>query len=231
MIQAVFFDLDGTLYDRDEAILRMIEEQFDAFREELGNIEKFDFVERLVDLDGRGHDRKPQLHHILTAEFGLGSDLADRLEIYFRAHYPRHCRVSADTLTTLDTLRAHHKKLGIITNGPTKWQSRKIESMGIRSFFDSILISETEEIQKPDSRIFARALDRCGVIASESMFVGDHPRADIAGARAAGLLAVWKRMPYWEVPSDVQRINQLSEILPLILDEYSGYEVTIEAGK
>jgi FMN phosphatase YigB (HAD superfamily) len=36
MIRAVFFDLDGTLYDRDAAILRMADEQFEAFREELG---------------------------------------------------------------------------------------------------------------------------------------------------------------------------------------------------
>ena len=44
MIRAVFFDLDGTLCGRDAALLQMIEEQFDAFREELGGIARSRFI-------------------------------------------------------------------------------------------------------------------------------------------------------------------------------------------
>ena len=87
MIRAVFFDLDGTLYDRDAAILRMAEEQFEAFREEL-DVDKPVFMERLVALDGHGHDRTPRLHHALADMLGLGADLADRLETFFRSRYP-----------------------------------------------------------------------------------------------------------------------------------------------
>jgi putative hydrolase of the HAD superfamily len=215
MIHAVFFDLDGTLYDRDAAIRRMAEEQFEAFREELG-IDKSVFVERVMDLDRHGHDRTPRLHHALAESFGLGTSLADELEAYFHSHYPSQCKISSENLATLATLRASGKKLGMITNGPTYWQSRKIECMGIASLFDTILISETEGIQKPDSRIFERALERCGVLAHESMFVGDHPEFDVEGARAAGLVAVWKTMPYWQVSSDVLKIDELSELLSLI---------------
>ena len=214
MIRAVFFDLDGTLYDRDAAILRMADEQFEAFREELG-VDKPAFMERLVALDGHGHNRTPRLHHALADMLGFDVDLADRLETFFRSRYPNHCRISQDSLNTLETLRASGKKLGIITNGSTRWQSRKIECMGIASLFDTVLISETEGIQKPDPRIFTRALDVCGVLAGESIFVGDHPEIDIGGAKGAGLIPVWKRMPYWEVRNDVVQIDQLSEILTL----------------
>lgn len=215
MIRAVFFDLDGTLYDRDAAIHRTAEEQFEAFHEELG-VDKRAFVERLVVLDGHGHNRTPRLHHALAEMFGFGADLADRLEACFRSRYPNQCWISQDSRNTLEILRARSKKLGIITNGPTQWQSRKIECMGIGSFFDTVLISETEGIEKPDPRIFKRALDGCGVPADESIFVGDHPEIDIAGAKSAGLTPVWKRMPYWEVPNDVLQIDQLSEILALL---------------
>jgi putative hydrolase of the HAD superfamily len=216
MIRAIFFDLDGTLYDRDAAIVRMAEEQFEAFREELG-VDKTVFMERLLALDGHGHSRTPRLHHALADMLGFDADLADRLEACFRSGYPSQCRISQDGLDTLGTLRASGKKLGIITNGPTRWQSRKIECMGIASFFDTILISETEGIQKPDPRIFTRGLDGCGVLAGESIFVGDHPEMDICGAKSAGLIPVWKRMPYWEVANDVLQIDQLSEILALAL--------------
>ena len=49
------------------------------------------------------------------------------------------------------------------------------------------------------------------------MYVGDHPDADIAGARGAGLLPIWKRVAYWKVPDEVMSIDELSEILPVCL--------------
>ena len=216
MIQAVFFDLDGTLYDRDAAVLHIAHSQFEAFRGDLGNVTQSVFVERLVTLDAHGHNRTPQLHHVLAEDLGFSSMVADGLETHFRSNFPKSCRLSPDTLATLKTLRTRGLKVGMITNGPTHWQTLKIESMGIAPLFDAILISGTEGIEKPDPRIFARAVERCGVTASESMFVGDHPVVDIRGAEAAGLFPVWKRMAYWEAPDGVVAIEQISEILRLI---------------
>lgn len=216
VIRAVFFDLDGTLYDRDAAILAVARSQYEAFRNDFGDVPQSSFVERLLALDAHGHSRTPRLHHELAREFGLPDSLGDRLEACFRTLYPQFCRVTDDTRTTLETLRRRSLKTGLITNGPTDWQSLKIEAMGVGPLFDTVLISENEGIGKPDARIFARAVERCGVTASESMFVGDHPEADILGAKAAGLVPIWKRMDYWNVPDEVQRIERISEILLLI---------------
>jgi putative hydrolase of the HAD superfamily len=215
MIRAVLFDFDGTLYDRDLALRRMAEEQFATFRSELG-VSGSTFVSRLLALDNHGHGRPKHMHHKLAEELGFSQDLADRLEACFRSNYPDHCHPPDDCLLTLGKLRKEGIKLGIITNGPVAWQMRKIEKTGVTPFFDTIVVSEAEGIQKPDPRIFARALERCGVEAGESIFVGDHPEADIIGARNAGLLPVWKRKPYWEVSNDTLRINQLSEVPSLV---------------
>jgi putative hydrolase of the HAD superfamily len=57
---------------------------------------------------------------------------------------------------------------------------------------------------------------RCGVAAREAVFVGDHPVADVDGAHRAGLIAVWKRVPYWTaVVQDARVIDHLSDVLPL----------------
>jgi putative hydrolase of the HAD superfamily len=216
MIRAVFFDLDGTLYDRDAAILSVAQSQFDAFRKQFGHVTQSAFVERLVEMDSHGHNRTPRLHHELSREFGLPDSLGDDLETFFRTHYPKYCLPTDDTRQTLTSLRERGLKTGLITNGPTDWQSRKVEAMNIAHLFDTILISESEGVGKPDVRIFERALERCAVAASESLFVGDHPEADIRGAQAAGLRPVWKRMDYWSVPEGVPRIDRISEILPLI---------------
>ena len=221
MIRAVLFDLDGTLYDRDELVRNLAKEQFMIFRENLGDIDERRFVQRLVDLDAHGYGSKPALpalHERLVTEWGLGADVADRLERHFWQSYDRHCELSNDTSATLQTLRKHGKKLGVITNGPTEPQEQKLQSLGLASFFDVVLISEAEGLRKPDRMIFARALERCGVEPAEAMFVGDHPEVDVAGARAAGLVPVWKRVPYWEMTlEDVLIVDTLSEILPTCL--------------
>lgn len=51
-----------------------------------------------------------------------------------------------------------------------------------------------------------------------TMFVGDHPDTDIGGALGAGLRAIWKRVPHWEIAlKDVPVVDKLSEILSICL--------------
>jgi putative hydrolase of the HAD superfamily len=215
VIQAVLFDLDGTLYDRDLLVQTLIEEQFDAFHMELRDVDRPSFIQRIVNLDDHGFGDKVELYKMAGKEWLLSRELSDRLHLDFWSRYIRHCKVSEDTRTTLEDLRRHEKKLAVITNGATKWQQQKLDSLGITSLFDSVLISEAEGLRKPDRAIFERALERLSVRAEEAMFVGDNPEADIAGARAAGLVSVWKNVPYWNMNvKDVLTVHKLVEILP-----------------
>jgi putative hydrolase of the HAD superfamily len=219
VIRAVFFDLDGTLYDRDVLVEKLVEEQFVAFRRELRDIDESSFVRRILDLDDHGHGDKAELYKTVAREWGLRSELSDRLHSHFWSRYTRHCRASEDTCITLQKLRGQGKKLGVITNGTAKWQQQKLESLGIASLFDAVLISETEGVRKPDRAIFDRALDRCGVRSAEAAFIGDNPGADVAGAKAAGLVAIWKYVPYWQMNVEgVVIVRRLTEILPLCLE-------------
>jgi putative hydrolase of the HAD superfamily len=219
MIRAVFFDLDGTLYDRDLLVRDLVEEQFAVFEEFLGDVGRSLFVHRIVELDAHGYGSKPDLYARVGEEWNLGPELAERLLNHFWEGYGRHCKLSEDTSTTLQTLRMNRKKLGVITNGATKWQLQKLECLGLASFFDMELISEREGLKKPDHLIFARAVERCGVCPQEVVFVGDHPDVDVAGAKAAGLVPVWKRVPYWEMAVEgVLTVDTLGEILPTCLN-------------
>ncbi|WP_422602808.1 HAD hydrolase-like protein [Anabaena lutea] len=54
---------------------------------------------------------------------------------------------------------------------------------------------------------------------AKSVFVGDHPEADILGAKGAGLKAIWKRNSVWAEPQDVDVIiDELNEI-PSIVEQ------------
>jgi putative hydrolase of the HAD superfamily len=216
MIRAVLFDLDGTLYDRDALVTELAAEQHRVFGDHFPRLDRNQFVATVVTLDDHGYRNKTELYTQLAADHGLDATLSRRMEADFWERYDRLCRPPDDTIETLSELRQRGMTLGVITNGGTARQSAKLQSLGLSSFFDTILISEAEGLKKPDRRIFQRALDRCGVLASEAMFVGDHPDADVAGARGAGMTAVWKRVPHWEMTfEDVPTIDNLTELLPL----------------
>ena len=67
---------------------------------------------------------------------------------------------------------------------------------------DEVLISEEEQLKKPDQQIFALAAGRLGVSTGECVFVGDNPEIVIAGAHNAGMETVWFKS-YLPWPGDL----------------------------
>jgi putative hydrolase of the HAD superfamily len=216
-VKAIFFDLDGTLFDRDTAVRGLFAEQHRVFESRLGGIAAERFVERLLELDDHGHGDKRTTYGILVRELGLDAALGERLVEHYRDIYSRFGGPFADALPTLTALRARGLSLGLITNGRVDTQTAKVERLGLAPFLDTVLISEREGVRKPDRQIYARAVERLGVAAPEAWHVGDHPTADVAGAHAAGLTAVWRHVPYWPEPATrAFTIFTLAELLPLI---------------
>lgn len=65
------------------------------------------------------------------------------------------------------------------------------EQLGIREFFGTIVSSQQAGVEKPDPAIFNRALENMSLSADESvLYLGNEYRADVMGARSAGLLPV-----------------------------------------
>lgn len=219
MVRAGYlFDLDGTLYSRDELVCNLLSAQYDAFSVELEHVEKSLYVDKVVLLDAHGYENKEAVYSAVAQEFQLSKDLESRLIEYFWARYDDHCAPPEDTLTTLATLKARGKCMGVVTNGLTLRQNKKIDALGIREYFSAIVISEEEGIKKPHPEIFARAAARIDCAPEECVFVGDHPVADVDGARAVGMAAVWKRVSYWDMlRDDVEVVDRLSDIL--MMDE------------
>jgi putative hydrolase of the HAD superfamily len=91
----------------------------------------------------------------------------------------------------LAELRSKGFKVGIVTNGETDFQTRHINALGLADLVDTILISESEGVRKPEREIFTHAALRLGVDPEGCIFVGDNPAADILGAHAAGMRTVW----------------------------------------
>lgn len=220
MVKAVLFDLDGTLLDRDTSVEQFISAQYDRLSDNLSHIPKNDYMTRFIELDCHGHVWKDKVYQALVAEFTIKNISWQELLEDYKIQFYYHCIPFKFLFEMLDKLQQQNYLLGIITNGRGQFQARAIEGLGIRDYFDTVLISEVEQIRKPQVEIFQKAMKQLSVSASDSVFVGDHPEADIAGAKGAMMKTIWKRNSSWSEAKEADAIiDELSEI-PLILEDF-----------
>jgi putative hydrolase of the HAD superfamily len=108
-------------------------------------------------------------------------------------------------------------RLALVSNwGPGL--PRTLKALGVLDRFDVVLVSALERIEKPDPRLFARALEGLGLGADEVLHVGDHPDKDARGAQSAGLRTALVdgsgTMGSLEGTLRLQDLHQLARLLP-----------------
>ena len=87
---------------------------------------------------------------------------------------------------------AKRMPVGLITNFDHAQSCRKILSdHALDLHFSTILISAEAGIRKPHAQLFESMLQELDRPAEGCVFIGDDPRADVDGALAAGLEAIW----------------------------------------
>lgn len=222
MVEAVLFDLDGTLLDRDASIKQFIATQYDRLSNYLSHIPKADYISRFIALDCHGHVWKDKVYQELVAEFEIRDLDWQALLQDYESQFQVHCVPFPFLIEVLSGLKQQGYLLGLVSNGLGTFQTRVIEGLGIQDYFEVILISEIEQVRKPQAEIFHRAVRQLGVTARRSVFIGDHPEADILGATNAGMRAIWKRSLNWEEAKGADAIiNELNEI-PLVLQQFEN---------
>jgi HAD superfamily hydrolase (TIGR01549 family) len=91
-----------------------------------------------------------------------------------------------DALPTLELLRRHGLKLGLVSNGARDLDEFVADH---KLDVDAALGSRGHGLTKPHPSIFRAVLERLGVEPDEAAMVGDSPEDDIEGARALGMRA------------------------------------------
>lgn len=147
------------------------------------------------------------------AEVVSKSSDATRWELYFRTILAE-CGVEAEELIgpVLGELRRYHGernlwevvppevplalerlrrryRLAVVSNSNGTVRD-KLWRVGLAPFFDVIVDSQEERVEKPDPRIFRIAMERARARPDGSLHVGDFYHIDVVGARAAGMQAV-----------------------------------------
>ncbi len=193
----VLFDLDHTLLDSDAS-----------------ELEAFDRTMALAGVaEGRTHlPTYLRLNQALWARVERGELSPDQVRVQRFAEFVEVTGVEANpaamaewfvdglsecgdlydgAIDVLDDL-AGRCRLGLVTNGISAVQRRRVERLGLADYFQAVAISAEIGASKPSPAIFEWCFDRLGgVEPTRTVMVGDSLSADVAGGRSVGIDTCW----------------------------------------
>lgn len=199
----LFFDFDDTLWDFQKNSSTVLCELFYEF--ELAVKLKTDLSEFLTAYKKVNHEfwsryYKKQIskQHLRDHRFN------ETFKLFGYDHYEENLLVTEQYLKrapqgsclkegcvdTLNYLKENYR-LHIITNGFKEVFSVKMESCGIRGYFDQIIISEEHQLIKPEEKIFRLAESFAGAEREDCVMIGDNLESDVEGALNAGWEAIY----------------------------------------
>ncbi|MFK7900803.1 MAG: YjjG family noncanonical pyrimidine nucleotidase [Cyclobacteriaceae bacterium] len=195
----IFFDLDHTLWDFDknsnETLRELIEKHQinrlykidpEAFLKTYRKVNKQLWTEYNQGSISKEELRIIRFQRVLDKHRIENDELAAQLDEEYIASCPLKGNLIEGTVEVLDYLKPKYT-LHIISNGFEETQFRKVKAANIDHYFDEIITSETYGIQKPDSRIFSKLIDKIGTKKQECLMIGDNLHTDMIGAQRSGI--------------------------------------------
>lgn len=181
LIKALWFDLDNTLINRDEAFIRYLNACWPAPE---------DVHTHWLALDDHGQGARGPLCEAMAANNALYD--AKGVWSHIKANLGHHVVPNQVLLNVMASIKARFK-ICLISNGSGPNQRRKLRKAGLDRIFDEahILISGEVGHDKPDRVIFERAqrITQCSL--EETIMIGDNVACDCIGAMAYGVQCAW----------------------------------------
>lgn len=194
---AVAFDLDGTLYPSASlylaALPRMLGKArlLSAFNASRRRMRELGADEAYRRSPPKGWEEFRAREAAVVAErMGIGpAEARELMERYFYRDIEElfsGIKPFRGLSAALDALSAAGLRLALLSDLPP---ARKLELMGLGGRFEVALCSEDSGFLKPAPEPFAMLASALGLAKPRILYVGNSPRIDLAGAKAAGMSA------------------------------------------
>ncbi|MGB5440637.1 MAG: HAD-IA family hydrolase [Gammaproteobacteria bacterium] len=223
-IRALTFDLDDTLWDNRPVLMAAERSLYDWLGLHYPRITSRYSPEDMLKLRQHLLQRQPELHNDVTtlrkASLRIAAETAGYdqglVEPAFAVFLEARHRVTlySDVAPALQRLRHAGYCLGSLTNG-----NADVQRLGLEQLFDFSLTAASTGKAKPHPRMFEEACRRAQVNTAELAHVGDEADTDLAGARNAGVTAIWmNRHGQSADPGAAQHpeIHNMAELLSLL---------------
>ena len=218
MLQAVCFDLDGTLFDDRQYVRAGLERAAEWLRAETGQDLRDAFLEAYFQ---RGI-RESTFDTVLE-ENGLSTEYVGDLVAAYHDH-DAELVPFGEAEAALERLSDEYA-LGLITGG-TNGRS-KLRRLGIEEHFDVVLVTPEFGTSKRKAVPFESALSSLGVSPSECAFVGDRPGLDFPQPNRLGMTTIRVRTGHYadaDATGDSQPDHAIPDLegLPTLLADLDG---------
>jgi HAD superfamily hydrolase (TIGR01549 family) len=206
-IKAVFFDLDGTLRHS----VPTGGEVFTDFVITLGLSVTQEDRKRALRWEHMYWANSPDLRDDLLAHSGesenfwieysrrrlvalgaspdLAIEYAPKVSMHMGSEYKPESVTPDDVRRALVQLKQDGYLMAVLSNRDKPFQDT-LDTHNLSQFFDFSFAGGEVDAYKPDPRFFEHALQRAGVAAQESVYVGDNYFADVIGSSRAGLTPI-----------------------------------------
>ena len=127
----------------------------------------------------------------LGYDFDVSSNVVSGATLAFCEEFMHYVRIDKNAKSALQKLYGTYK-LGIVSNfAIPECVLRLLERQDLAGMFDVVVVSGAVNKRKPNPEIFQKALEKLGVDASETVFVGDTLDADIQGPKSLGMRTIY----------------------------------------
>ncbi len=214
----VLFDLDKTLVDRDSMHRAYCRELIGRHASDESPLEHEARLQAMIAADKQIPHRGEYFQWV-SRQFTDIASTGDALWQEYRERVPRSIRAFPGAMDVV-THVAQRYRVGVVTNGSSAVQRTKLLVTGLAELFKIVAVSGEVGSDKPDAAIFLQALAGIGLKPEQTLFVGDDPRCDVAGAAAVGMRTCWiswgKTYPAEMTQPDcqIEHIGQLPSVLP-----------------
>ena len=224
-IQHIFFDLDNTLWDyRHNAYLALnqiftrerIQDlhgiSFEEFHREYYTVNE-NLWSKIRDKEiDKAYLRKHRFYDTFQF-FGIDDlGLSQFFENTFLSEILNFNDLVEGAAEILEYLMNKGFTMHILSNGFGEETLRKCENSGIKKFFSTITSADDIGIRKPQPEIYAHALKKANALKTNSIMIGDDWIADIEGAVAFGIRAIFFDRFNDDFDSEIPTIKKLDEL-------------------
>lgn len=105
----------------------------------------------------------------------------------------------------------NHSKIGLLSNNDNLMEPI-IDKLGLRGYFDAIILSHQVGVLKPDDEIYLRCVDRLNVKINDVVMIGDDLEKDVEKPMRLGMHGLLFD-PYERQPDYKHRITSLRDLL------------------